>query len=242
MAGYQAIRRPATAQAPQLGPRHGGVVRGYPSAVAEFGSRVVLRTLVLVAFVATTPGCSCGDSHQRDDAGADAPPLDDARTLDAGAPDVGLDAALDAGPPDAPPICELAAPTSDVAGTTPLGSVSFPYAWAGLGNTSKACFGVALHATDSSALSGRPARSLWVWLPRESTEPIVGVHTNVHVTLELDGAMATSELGIVEVTAYTRDPISPAVQATIDVEDPSGWSVHGTIAVPYCDLFRDPCI
>jgi hypothetical protein len=187
--------------------------------------------LLFFGLLVLSPGCSCGEVHERDDAGTDAPAIDG-----------GTDAARpDAPPVDAGPICELGAPTSDVAGTTPLGPISFPYAWAGLGHTSKACFGVALHATDVPALYGPPARSLWMWLPRPSAEPIVGVHTGVTVMLELDGETAMTATGVVEVTAYTREPLSPAVEATIDASG-DGFDVHGTIAVPYCDVFADPCI
>lgn len=195
--------------------------------------RVAPLLLVLASVAAA--GCSCGDSHVRDDGGSDA-------GIDAPPPiDAGSDAGSDTPPFDAGPRCVLTSTTSDVAGTTPLGPIDFPYAWAGLGNTSKACFGVALHATDVDAISSLPERQLWVWLPRPSTEPILGVHTNVMVSVTLGDETAVTTSGVVEVTAYTRDDVSPAVEATIDATG-DGFDVHGTIAVPYCDVFRDPCI
>jgi hypothetical protein len=190
-------------------------------------------------------GCTCGDTHSRDDAGAPDAAAADVLVIDVGV--VGLDAAAgdaaitDAPPPDAGPRCTLAARTSTLAGTTPLGAVSFPFGWAGLGNTSKACFGVALHATDTDVLYGWPARSLWMWLPRSSAEPILGRHTGVTVMLEVDGMTAMTSSGVVDVTAYTRDDVSVAVEASVDVLG-DGFDVHGTLAVPYCVVFSDPCI
>lgn len=193
------------------------------------------RSLTQGAIVATVaalvllPSCYC--SHALPDVGTDAP----AR----------LDAPADV-PPDVPsfdagPLCHVASSNASLLGSSPLGPVDLRFGFAGRGNTSKACFGVAIHWTEAGTLHGPPTRQAYVWLPRPSAEPIVGLHRGVTLLVVDGDRMAMTDQAEVTVTSYTRDEVDPAIDAAIRVSAP-GWELTGTISAPHCIVFADPCL
>lgn len=181
-------------------------------------------------------GCSAAPAPVDVGEAPDAP-LDAAITVDAP-----LDTAIaDAGPIDAPPACELGASNGALSGTTPSGPIDFRYAWAGRGNSSKACFGVAIYFTEEPSFSTTPSRHAYLWLPLPTVEPIEGEHMGVTLYV-VDGATTmTTDQATVDVLFYTRDEVSNALEATITAAG-DGWNVSGTLIAPHCVVFADPCI
>jgi len=156
--------------------------------------------------------------------------------------DAGVDAALlrDAAVVDAyqPPTCTLPAPNSGVAGTTPIGPIDLPYAFAGL--TGGECAeGLLLYMFEEGTVSwDLPHPNLEV---RSIPGPILGVH-EIEVWINFDGAWEGTT-GVLDVTYFDDWWQNPTgyVRAQITVLG-DGWDVTGEVDAPYCEPLMMWCI
>jgi hypothetical protein len=175
--------------------------------------------------------CACGarpgldpepDGHSAWDADVDAAPQRDGGVADA----------------YQPPTCTLATSNSDVQGTTPLGPIDLPYAFAGM--TGGECAeGLLLYLFEvDTVIWEHPEPSLEL---RAVPGPALGVHV-IDVWIAKDGAWesTTGELDITYFDDWWQDPTG-RVRARVSIVG-DGWNVTGEVDAPYCDALMMWCI